>query len=137
MLQKYIRNFLLIPWNCTVLLYGKFQKNFRYTQGTTRLKKKEKLDKDGLLALTIIWDVLCNFVKFAQFKKCEKDPCRSVTLSKVAGLSLQLHQKWHCTKGGFHAFWNCANGTKSRNASGALRRIQDLRKHLRWRVLQQ
>ena len=94
----------------------KVSKKLPLYTGHDTFKKKEKLDKDGLLALTIIWDVLCNFVKFAQFKKREKDPCRSVTLSKVAGLSLQLHQKWHCTKGGFHAFWNCANGTKSRNA---------------------
>ena len=32
-----------------------------------------------------ICDVLCDLVPFAQFKKREKHPWRSVTLSKVAG----------------------------------------------------
>ena len=34
---------------------------------------------------------LCNLVPFVQFKKREKHPWRSVTFSKVAGSSLQLH----------------------------------------------
>ena len=44
-----------------------------------------------------MWCV-ARFVPFVQFKKREKHPWRSVNFSKVAGL-------------------NCANSTKSRNAS--------------------
>ena len=32
-----------------------------------------------------VCDVLCDLVQFAQFKKREKHPWRSVTFSKVAG----------------------------------------------------
>ena len=53
------------------------------------------------------------FVPFAQFKKREKHPYRSVTFSKVAGFSLQL--KVTLLHGFFSRFLNCKNGTKSRN----------------------
>ena len=43
-----------------------------------------------------------DFIPFAQFKKHEKYPWRSVTFSKVTGLT--------------NCFLNCANVTKSRNA---------------------
>ena len=39
---------------------------------------------------TDICDAFRDLVAFAQFKKCEKHPWRSVTFSKVAGLSLQF-----------------------------------------------
>ena len=38
-----------------------------------------------------IWGALHDLVPFVQFKKREKHPWRSVTFSKVAGLSLQLY----------------------------------------------
>ena len=38
-----------------------------------------------------ICDVLRDLVSFVQFKKREKQPWRSVTLSKVADYSLQLY----------------------------------------------
>ena len=38
-----------------------------------------------------ICDALRDLVPFVQFKKREKQPSRSVTFSKVAGLSLQLY----------------------------------------------
>ena len=44
------------------------------------------------------YDALRDLVPFAQFKKSEKHPPRSVNFSKVA-------------------FLNCTNATKSRNAS--------------------
>ena len=39
----------------------------------------------------IICDALRDLVPFAQFKKREKHPQRSVTFSKVAGLTSHLH----------------------------------------------
>ena len=38
-----------------------------------------------------IWDALHDLVPFAQFKKREKHPWRSVNFSKVAGFSLQFY----------------------------------------------
>ena len=55
-----------------------------------------------------------NLVPFAQFKKREKEPWRSVTFSKVAGFSERFSHE--C----FSRFLNCANATKSRNASQLL-----------------
>ena len=52
------------------------------------------------------WDALCDLVPFAQFKKGEKHPWRSVTFSKVAGL-LKVTL--------FH-FLDCANCATSRKA---------------------
>ena len=40
--------------------------------------------------LKMIRDALCNLVSFAQFNKDEKHPWRSITFSKVAGLSNTL-----------------------------------------------
>ena len=45
-----------------------------------------------------ISDVLRDLVPFVQFKKREKQPCRSVTFSKVAGFSRQS------SMGAFHIF---------------------------------
>ena len=39
----------------------------------------------------LIYDALRDLVLFVQFKKREKHPWRSVSFSKVAGLSLQLY----------------------------------------------
>ena len=46
-----------------------------------------------------------NLVQIVQFEKCEKHPQRSVSLNKVADLSL------------FSKFLNCTSGIKSRKAS--------------------
>ena len=56
-------------------------------------------------------DALRNLVPSAQFKKREKEPWRSVTFGKVAGFSEGFSHE--C----FSRFLNCANATKSRNAS--------------------
>ena len=54
--------------------------------------------KTSLILALSIYDALHDLVPFVQFKKREKDPWRSVTFSKVAGLrsvtfskSLQLY----------------------------------------------
>ena len=39
----------------------------------------------------VICDALSDLVPFAEFKKREKHPRRSVNFSKVAGFSLQLY----------------------------------------------
>ena len=59
-------------------------------------------------------DALRNLVPFAQFKKREKEPWRSVTFSKAVGFIEGLSHE--C----FSRFLNCANATKSRNASQLL-----------------
>ena len=51
-----------------------------------------------------ISDALHDLVPFVQFKKRKKHPGRSVTKSNTP--------PWV-----FLRFWNCTNGTKSRNAS--------------------
>ena len=43
------------------------------------------------IAQRLMCDILRNLVAFVQCKKHEKHPWRSVTFSKVAGLSLQLN----------------------------------------------
>ena len=53
-------------------------------------------------------DALRDLVPFAQFKRREKHPWRSVDFSKVAG--------WSLPHGCFSRFLNCANGTKSRDS---------------------
>ena len=55
------------------------------------------------------YDALRHLVPFTEFKKREKHPWRSVNFSKVILVTL-LH-------GCFSRFLNCANDTKSRNAS--------------------
>ena len=64
-------------------------------------------------------DVLRDLASFAQLKKCEKHPWRSVTFSKVAGLKLKPATllKVKFLHGCFLGFLNCINGTKSRSAS--------------------
>ena len=53
-------------------------------------------------------------VPFAQFKKREKHPWKSVNFSKVAGFATLL--KLTLLHGYFSRFLNCTNGAKSRNA---------------------
>ena len=60
----------------------------------------------------LLCDVLHDLVPFAQFKKREEHPWRSVTFSKVAGL-LKVTIFHGCSS----HFLNCTNGTKSRKAS--------------------
>ena len=64
-----------------------------------------------------ICDVLRDFASFAQLKKCENHPWRSVTFSKVAGLKPATLLKVKFLHGCFLGFLNCINGTKSRSAS--------------------
>ena len=52
--------------------------------------------------------MLRDLVPFAQFKKSEKHPCRSVTFSKVATLLKVTH-----LRGCFSRSLNCTNGNKS------------------------
>ena len=61
-----------------------------------------------------------DLVPFVQFKKCEKHPWKSISFSTAAGFSLQLFQKWPSSMGVFRVFWNCTNGTKSREVSHIL-----------------
>ena len=58
-----------------------------------------------------ICNVFRDLILFVQFKRREKDPWRSITFSKVAGLEVTL------LHGYFSRFLSCTNGTKSRNAS--------------------
>ena len=51
------------------------------------LKNKEQ----DIFAYSLICGALRDLVRFAQFKKREKHPWRSITFSKVAGWSLQLY----------------------------------------------
>ena len=48
--------------------------------------------------------VLRDLVPFVRFTKREKHQWRSVTLSKVAGFSLQVHLKYNSPMGIFHVF---------------------------------
>ena len=57
-----------------------------------------------------------DLVPFVKLKKREKHPWRSVTFRKVAGFGLKL-TKSNTPAWVFSHFLNCANGTKSRNAS--------------------
>ena len=61
-----------------------------------------------------ICDALRDLLPFAQFKKREKCPWRSVNFSKVAGSATLL--KLTLLHACFSRFLNCADGTKSRNA---------------------
>ena len=65
--------------------------------------------------ISVKCDALRDMIPFVQFKKCGKYPLRSATLGKVAGWSSLL--KATLLNGWFSRFLNCANGTKSRNAS--------------------
>ena len=56
-------------------------------------------------------DALRDLVPFAQFKKREKHPWRSVTFKPATLLKLAL------LHGCFSCFLNCTNATKSRKAS--------------------
>ena len=57
-----------------------------------------------------ICDALRDLASFVQFKKCEKQPWRSVTFPTTLLKLTLLHR---C----FTRFLNCTNDTKSRNAS--------------------
>ena len=61
--------------------------------------------------------MLHDLVLLAKFKKRGKDPCKSVTFSKVAGFQPTNLLKVALFHGCFSRFLNCANGTKSRNGS--------------------
>ena len=52
-----------------------------------------------MLTQQILCDMLRDLVLFVQFKKREKHPYRSITVSKI---SLQLYQKWHSSMGVSH-----------------------------------
>ena len=67
----------------------------------------------SLTSISLICDELRDLVPFAQFKKPEKHPWRSVNFRKVAGLVTFL-------RGYFSRFLNCTNCTKSCNASHIL-----------------
>ena len=54
-----------------------------------------------------------DLVPFAQLKKREEHPWRSITFIKVAGSLLKVTLLHRC----FSRFLNYTNGTKSRNAS--------------------
>ena len=69
---------------------------------------------------TNICDALCDLVTFLKFKKREKDPWRSVTFSKFAGLKPTTLLKVTLLNGQFSRFLNCTNGTKSFKASHIL-----------------
>ena len=60
----------------------------------------------------VICDALHDFVPFAQFKKREKHPWRSVTFSKFAGQKPLTLLKVTLLNGCFSRFLNCSNGTK-------------------------
>ena len=51
-----------------------------------------------------VCDVLCDLVQFAQFKKREKHPWRSVTFSKVAGFQAATLLKVTLLHGFFFMF---------------------------------
>ena len=81
-----------------------------------------------VLILVKLQALACNFTKintgalrdlvpFVKFKKREKHPYRSINFSKVAVKLTLLH-------GCFSRFLNCANGTKSRNASHIKLRLE-------------
>ena len=68
------------------------------------------LARNGLILscmICCICDVLHDLVPFAQLKKREKHPWRSITFSKVALLKVTL------LHGCFSRFLICTNGTKS------------------------
>ena len=78
-------------------------------------------------SFSLISGALRYLVSFAQFKKHEKQPWRSVTFSKVAGFSATL-LKVTLLHGYFSRFLNCTNATKSRKAS-QLRKTIDFHLH--------
>ena len=59
---------------------------------------------------------LHDLVPFAQFKKREKHPWKSVNFSRVAGFKPATLPKLTLLHGFFSRFLNCKNGTKLRNA---------------------
>ena len=61
----------------------------------------------------LICDALRDLVPFAQFKKREKHPKRSVTFSKVASNKSANLLKVTLLHGRFSRFLNCTNDTKS------------------------
>ena len=63
----------------------------------------------------LLTDDSCDFVPFAQFKKREKNPYRSVTFSKDATWKMRL--KITVVHGYFSHFLICINGTKLHQAS--------------------
>ena len=71
--------------------------------------------------------IYCTLVPFVQFKNVKKRPWRSVTFSKIEGLSLQLYLKVTLFYGCFSCFLNCTNGTKSP-------KVSDIKHHI-WRSI--
>ena len=68
--------------------------------------------------IKFICDTLCDLVPFVQFYKREKHPWRGVTFSNVAGfLAGNFTRSKNTTMGCFSRSLNCANGTKSCNAT--------------------
>ena len=75
------------------------------------------------------WNIsgaLRDLVPFVQFKKREKHPWRSVNFSKVAGWKPATLLRLTLLHGCFLRFLNCANGSKSINAThkGLLQRAR-------------
>ena len=74
------------------------------------------LARNGLILscmICCICDVLHDLVPFAQLKKREKHPWRSITFSKVAGFERATLLKVTLLHGCFSRFLICTNGTKS------------------------
>ena len=78
---------------------------------TSFFKRKNQVDIIIFLNFFCIYDTLHDLVPLVQFKKREKHPRRNVTFSKAAGWS---NPPSPCV---FFTFLNCADGTKSCNAS--------------------
>ena len=97
------KNFLLLQY---VVLTAIQKKRFIFLVRPTAPQYDNLILSLNSLA---IYDALCDSVPFVQFKNREKHPWRSVYFSKVLKVTL-LH-------GCFSCFLNCANGTKSCNAS--------------------
>ena len=68
------------------------------------------------IKIMFICGALRDLVPFLQFKKREKHPWRSANFSNVASLACNF-TKFNTPPWVFFTFLNCRNGTKSRNAS--------------------
>ena len=81
----------------------------------SRRNKKKKIPlvtgKFTLCVSGSICDALRDLVPWAQFKKREKHPWRSVTFSEACNFTKSNTPPWV-----FFTFLNCTNGTKSRKA---------------------
>ena len=78
---------------------------------TSFFERKNQVDIIIFFNFFCIYDELHDLVPFVQFKKREKHPRTNVTFSKAAGWSIPPSP---CV---FFTFLNCADGTKSYNAS--------------------